>query len=107
MRLLPSELLRVPTCGNTMIFFLATSAHRYTMELYLRHWASSLGSTVEIVPYETLRVRRSFPAGAYIFSDLERLSSEQKDRAGEVCRILRAAGFPVLNDPTRTLTRYD
>jgi hypothetical protein len=89
-----------------VIYFLVTSEHRYTMELYVGHAAGPLASRIEIIPYETLRVRTTFPVGTYIFADLERLQPHQAQRAARLCRTLRKAGFRVLNDPARTLTRY-
>ena len=50
-----------------------------------------------------------FPCGVYVFSDLERLSSEGITKAKALSSILAQSlsAVRILNDPTRTMLRYD
>jgi hypothetical protein len=90
-----------------MIYFLVTAKHSYTMQFYLTDWAPEMRWRIEIVEYESLAGRRTYAAGTYIFGDLERLTAPQLAHAALVCQTLKRAGFTVLNDPGRTLRRYE
>ena len=88
-----------------MIFYVATRSHRYTMSLYLDGLGRAVRDRIRIVAYEELRGR--LPAGAFIFSDLERLTPWWRGFATRVHERLVAGGRRVLNDPARSLRRYD
>lgn len=92
-----------------MIHYLATRRHRYTVESYLRVWEPSLRDRIKVVAYESLPGRTALPAGTYIFSDLERLTSSELAMAAGVADQLAAARpeLRILNHPRHVLLRYD
>ncbi len=63
---------------------------------------------VSVITYESVRRRATLPAGAYVFSDLERLNAYQRLEAEALyTRIKEAAPAAViLNNPYRVLRRY-
>ena len=91
-----------------MIYYLVTAEHSYTMESYLQSWGRKLIDRIQLLFYEELPKLRRLPAGTYIFSDLERLSPQQKAFAAEVWKQLAATGNGVrlLNHPMRCVLRY-
>lgn len=92
-----------------MIFYVVTGPHLYTvmrfLETYGRHWAPR----VKLVFYEQLTGMRHFPAGTYIFSDIERLSPAMTAVAAEVWNTLSVAGdhIRLLNHPSQSMRRYE
>ncbi len=91
-----------------MIYYLVTRNHRFTMEIYLQSWGRALTPQIRIVCYEQLPCRRRWPAGTYIFSDLERLSPDQRRAAALWWEQLSAAsGTRLLNNPSQVLRRYE
>lgn len=99
-----------------MIHYLVTHAHRYTIERYLasRSWdpALALDRRIQVVPYHTLPGRSELARGAYIFSDLERLTDTERDVATQAWEQLASASggrsaVRLFNHPRRALRRYD
>ena len=90
-----------------MIVMVVTHQHAYTIQDYLATWGASLKSRITVVFYDDLFCHRSLPRGAYIFTDLERLSDLQVQQADAVAGYLMAQGLPVLNRPQLVLSRYD
>ena len=88
-----------------MIFYVTTRSHRYTMSLYLDGLGHAVKDRIRIVAYEQLRGH--LPPGAYVFADLERLKPWWREFASRVHDRLVAGGRRVLNDPARSLCRYD
>lgn len=86
-----------------MIHVVTTYTHRYTV----RHLARSLSPHIARWTYEGLLRRRSIPAGVWIFTDHERLSSHELSLAGEIADTIRSAGGEVLNHPSLVRGRYD
>jgi hypothetical protein len=89
-----------------MIFYLVTPEHRYTIDVYLGEWGRALRPNMRVVPYTRLAYRRRFARGAYVFSDLERLSAAELTASAALADALLAAGARVLNHPARVLRRY-
>jgi hypothetical protein len=92
-----------------MIFFLRTSRNRHPLDRYLASWGRRFRSVVQPIDYDHLLARRRFLPGVYVFADLEFLDTARRHRAAEVWDELRAMGPAVrlLNDPRRSLLRYD
>ena len=90
-----------------MITFLTTAKHRYTIDGFRRVWAASLAYHLRVIPYERLFRMRSVPGGVYIFTDLDRLSEQALDTAGEWYQVLKDAGACVLNSPSRFVDRLE
>jgi hypothetical protein len=64
---------------------------------------------LEVMSYEDLADAESIASGVIVFSDIERLSAEERRFADEVRRCVQDAdpSAVFLNDPLRTLRRYD
>jgi len=90
-----------------MIFYLVRADHDYTMRRYLASWGRAFRRRVQILPYEHCRSLRESPTGTYIFSDIERLDASQRAAAARLRERLLERGARVLNDPIRTLRRFD
>jgi hypothetical protein len=92
-----------------VIHFLLHERHFYTVGLYLERRAPELAPRVRLVSYAELARARSLPRGAWIFSDLDRLTGAELAFAARVHRALSGAGRAVrtLNDPASTLRRAD
>ncbi|MBC8101317.1 MAG: hypothetical protein H7Z41_01850 [Cytophagales bacterium] len=89
-----------------MIFLVVTYVHSDTVRGFLQTWGRSLQPRLKLLFYEDLFCRWSLPRGAYIFSDLERLTPQQLRQAETVAGYLVEQGCPVLNRPARALRRY-
>jgi hypothetical protein len=88
-----------------MIVFVAQSTSG--IEVYLRTHGAPIADMFRVCTYDELfRSRRRHP-GTYCFADIERLSDEQRARAGVICDDLVASGTRVLNHPARSMRRYD
>ena len=92
-----------------MIFYVVTGPHLYTITGFLETYGRHLASRVKVVFYEQLTGMRHFPAGTYIFSDIERLSPAMTEVAAQVWNTLSAAGdhIRLLNHPTQAMRRYE
>lgn len=92
-----------------MIHFLITRGHAYTIEHYLETWAREMRATIKPLYYEDLAFGGTLSPGTYVFTDLERLSLQQMERAAIVWRTLasHASDFRLLNDPSKLLRRFD
>jgi hypothetical protein len=92
-----------------MIHYMVTAGGQRTMQRFVVQWETALAPRVKWHGYEQWLGVCDAQPGAYIFSDLEALSSAQLKLAQELYRRLREAGpgFVALNDPSRVLRRYD
>ena len=85
-----------------MIVFVSTEQHRYTN----RDLVKEPGTDVTLATYDDLFSFEYLPRAAYVFTDLDRLSSERLEQASRSFRMLRKNGLPAYNDPARFLGRY-
>ena len=79
-----------------------------TWEPYLHDWGGArYGFRLHM--YEDLCDLRSLPPGPLIFSDIERLTAQDRLLAADVERVITGERpeVPILNSPTRTRRRYD
>jgi hypothetical protein len=90
-----------------MIVLVISFLHAYTLQRYLETWGASLRSRIKLLYYEDIFYRRSLPRGAYLFTDLERLTPAQLQQAETFARYIAIQGLPVLNQPGKVLRRYD
>src|SRR6266496_6263258 len=92
-----------------MIYYLVTQKHAYTMRSFMDTWAPELLSRVRVLSYESLLHRKVLGHGAYIFSDVERLTPEQADILSAIWEELASSGSGVrlFNHPTRSMRRYE
>jgi hypothetical protein len=87
-----------------MIHYVVTREHSYAMRPYARSW-----DRMRLLFYDDVFRATSLPAGAYIFTDIERLTASGRQLAIAVWQQLFAytPHVRLLNDPARLLTRYE
>ena len=87
-----------------MIYYVVTQQHSYTMKVYAESWEG-----LRLLFYEDLFRARNLPVGAYIFTDIDRLTTTERQLAAAIWRQLtaRAPDVKLLNDPERVLCRYE
>jgi hypothetical protein len=94
-----------------MIYYLVTNTHQYTLTHYLhstgRKVRPILNPNFKILPYEHAITLRYLPVGIYIFSDLERLSTDLTVEAIKIFVKLQEVGATVLNNPITSMRRYE
>ena len=90
-----------------MIYWVTTRRHSYTIRRHLEAYGASVKSFIKLVSYKQLLRRSRHPAGVYILSDIERLTSQQAERVALVRANLRSRGNQVLNHPQRSMRRYE
>jgi hypothetical protein len=88
-----------------MITFLTTARHRYTIDGFRRIWGASLSHVIRILSYERLFGERSVQGGVFVFTDLDRLSRDDRQKAAQWYRTLKQSGATVLTDPERFVGR--
>jgi hypothetical protein len=87
-----------------MVFYVVTREHSYTMTAYARDW-----DRLRLVFYDDLFRASSLPVGAYIFSDLDRLTSSERRLAAAAWQQIASAAphMRLLNNPATVLCRYE
>jgi hypothetical protein len=94
-----------------MIFYAVTERHAYTMRSYLQSWGQHLLPHVHLFPYERLLepMELKVPPGTWIFSDVDRLPPAMQEAAIRFRdRLVGVPGrFRLLNDPARSMHRYE
>ena len=87
-----------------MVFYVVTREHSYTMKAYARDW-----DRLRLVFYDDLFEALSLPIGTYIFTDLDRLTSSERQLAAAAWRQLAASTprMKLLNNPETVLCRYE
>jgi len=90
-----------------MLYYIATSREQYTIRKHLRHYGQPVAGFVRPRSYSQLFRAGSLPAGAYIFADIERLGPAEIQRATHIRKALVDRGCLVLNDPVRSMRRYE
>ncbi len=83
-----------------MLRFVVSRGHAYTLTDVARR-----PLRVRVVEYERLLGARRLRRATTVFTDLDRLSPWDRERAAAVALDLRSARVPVLNDPARVRTR--
>ena len=74
---------------------------------FLETWGRPLQRRVWTMHLDDAGQSGQLPRATYIFVDLERLTPERRAHAAQIADVVRAAGMPVLNDPTRVKGRFD
>jgi hypothetical protein len=90
-----------------MIRFVVPREQEFGVGDYLATWGSGLAGRVEILHYEALPGLPSLPPGTYIFLGLDQLTPGGTRLVCELQDQLRAAAWPVLNDPRKVLLRFE
>jgi hypothetical protein len=89
-----------------VICVLVLDDYRDTIDSYLQIWARSLNQKVRSIAYESLRPQVSLAGSTFIFSDVERLTDQECERAAAIASKIKDAGARVLNCPSKALRRY-
>ncbi len=92
-----------------IVYFVKGQHDRETVRDFLDTWGKVLAHRFHVVRYEELDGHLVLPRGTYAFSDLERLGSEELERAAELHQRLTEVEPPVriLNRPLRSKRRYE
>jgi hypothetical protein len=93
----------VPGC----LYYFCGRNHAYPLGIFAAFYARKIAPAIRIIPYQTLGRIDRFGPGAYIFTDLDRMTAPATVRLRELIEPLKAAGRLVLNDPARVLGRFD
>jgi hypothetical protein len=73
----------------------------------LECWGRELRSLIRIHYYDILFTQSRIPSGTWIFSDLERLNSEETKKLQHYYMAAKSAGCPVYNEPQAFQDRFD
>jgi hypothetical protein len=88
-----------------LIYYLVTRAHAYTVAAFVQGWGKALAGRILVAPYDAILAGNALPeGGVYVFSDLDRLTADERERLGAMRERLQGR---VLNDPQRSLQRYE
>lgn len=92
-----------------MLHFLVMADNRWPLRRYLRIWGEPLHGRVRLISYEKISDPAKLNDGAYVFSDIERLSPEGMAKARGIWDELSARGSRVrlYNSPHTVLRRRD
>lgn len=94
--------------GATLIYYLTSDKHPYTMRDFLAGLGKPLADIVRVCDYsEFMRIRKLPARAAYVFADVDRLSGSQSINIFERWKRLEDAGARLLNHPLRVMRRYD
>jgi len=99
----------VEELAQRMITVFVKQGFTDTWNPFLRDWAGTSKSSFGIRTYQDLAILPDLPAGPIVFSDIERLTDADRVLISHVLRVVTESSpeTPVLNDPARTLRRYD
>ena len=89
------------------IFYFCDNRHIYTFGIFAAFYAREIAPALRLVPYQALGRIRTFPAGAYIFTDFDRLETGELGRLAQLVDDFEGRGRLVLNHPSRSLGRFD
>jgi hypothetical protein len=91
-----------------MIHFLVPAAQERGINDYLDVFGAPLREEFRILHYEDLAHQKEFPRGTYVLSALDQLSPANAELLAEVYQQLKDdAGIRFLNNPAKTLQRFD
>lgn len=91
-----------------MIVLLAKAPSRFTVDRYLASFGWRELFRVQPISYERFLTKRRFRPGVYLFTDVDRLSEEERAWAVEVWDELhRRGGSRLLNHPAHSLQRFE
>ncbi|MER9406231.1 hypothetical protein NKI36_19570 [Mesorhizobium caraganae] len=91
-----------------MIFYVAHREHAYTQAVVLLYHRTDLQASLRLVRYEDAGLLRGVRAGVVIWSDMDRLTSEELKRAAGIsAELADKTDLTQLNHPTASLQRFD
>ena len=91
-----------------MIFYVTHRKHAYTHAVVLLYHRTDLQASFRLVRYEDAGLLRGVHTGVVIWSDMDRLSAGEMERAaGLSAELARKTKLTQLNHPTVSLQRFD
>ena len=92
-----------------MIIYVSTQQERAVLAGYLGYWGKDLRHSIKQTSYDRLFRWKRLPYATYIFSDIERLSANERERAAAVWVHLEKEFKDILliNHPLKVKRRYD
>lgn len=90
-----------------MLYFLTTRKKCYTLDPFFNEWVPEINKFARIVTYEDLVKQKQYPAGVYIFTDIDSLSPPVFHFTARLAeRLVTSYGeLSVLNHPWKVLKR--
>lgn len=91
-----------------LIFYVTHRKHAYTHAVVLLYHRPDLQASFRLVRYEDAGLLRGVRAGVVVWSDMDRLSAEELQRAADLsAELAQQTGLTQLNHPTASLQRLD
>ena len=91
-----------------MIFYVTHRKHAYTHAVVLLYHRTDLQASFRLVRYEDAGLLRGVDAGVVIWSDMDRLTADEIERAASLSADLaRETSLTQLNHPSASLQRFD
>ena len=90
-----------------MIVFITTRGNGYTLRSLVNGTFGVPTPKFRITHYERLFGAWRVPRATYLFGDLERLAPWELRLASDLYRSMTAVGLRCLNDPARTMARFE
>ncbi|MGE0718058.1 MAG: hypothetical protein AB7P02_21605 [Alphaproteobacteria bacterium] len=90
-----------------MILFVTTAHHTYAVASLVRRTFGVAVPHCAVVAYEELFAATTLPTATVVFTDFDRLFPWEVRIAAEIFAGLRARGVRCLNDPARTMVRFE
>lgn len=90
-----------------MINIFISRWHKYTVKPFLKIWPNKAAPLIRLVPYQAFHRIKSISPGLFIFSDIDRITSEQIPLAEKLYEEI-STNFGkdlILNNPTKVLSR--
>lgn len=89
-----------------MIYHVVPQENSWPPDEFLASWAPALRDRFKSIQVQDLSKHSALPLGTYIFSDIERQTSWQKELQAQLADQLLAAGCKVLNHPAKVHCRF-
>jgi hypothetical protein len=89
-----------------MLLFITAAGHSYTVKSLVERAFGAETPHCQVTTYDDLFQGTNTLSATHIFTDLERLYDWELALAADLYRSIREVGLPCLNDPARTMCRY-
>jgi hypothetical protein len=92
-----------------MIYYICHRKYAYTLAVFFRYFRNDLADRLRFLSYDAFFQMNEIDTGVFVFTDFDRLDSEQMRRAKKRANLLDRADTSnvILNDPNRFLGRFD
>jgi hypothetical protein len=92
-----------------MIHFVVGGEGSWSIRFYLDEEGVALRDCTRVVLYDELAQMDRLPLGTWVFTEIDRLSDQERDLANLACERLRSANGAarIMNHPSRAFQRYD